>query len=704
MLESPAREKKLSVRRLCVALALAVPALPAPAQVVLDGTMGAKGALSGPAYSIPASLGTQVGGNLFHSFTSFNLTSLQSATFSGPAGIGNVVTRVTGNAPSSIDGLLSCSIAGANFWFINPHGIAFGPNARLNVGGSFHASTASYLKLGSSGRFDAANPSASVLTVDAPSAFGFLGTPAPLTMSGRLAVPVGETLSLVGGPLTLSGSTSFARLDAPGGRINLAAVSAPGEVTLGAGGIGMAASSALITLSAAIVSTENLNAAAGPIFIRGGQLTMDTAALTTKNQTPGPGSDIDIALDGDFAMTGSLVRTSASRGGDAGDLTLRAANVSLAGGSIIETSSLDIANVLGGRAGSVNIDATGNVSLSGSDTTITSISFFGPAAGEVHVRADSLSLSDGARINVATFGDGPAGKVVLEVGDLSLTSGGNVLAGTLFDSRVVPGSGAGGDIVVNAGGGVTISGAGSGLFSVTETSGSGGTINITADGVRVADGGRISTASVDPTGGGAVIGNAGSINITAAHSIVLENDGAITTESGTAGGGIINLHAHDAVALTSSRITTSVADGSGNGGDINIDPVFVSLNSSQIIARAVGGNGGDITIVTQFLLMSPDSVIDASSQFGLSGRVLVTAPQLDVASRLGVLNSAYVDPAARLRDSCAARAGAGNSLVGVGRGGLPDSPQAAAFAGYLPVAMPQLGLALPAAATRLCRG
>jgi large exoprotein involved in heme utilization and adhesion len=428
---------------------------------------------------------------------------------------------------------------------------------------------------------------------------------------------------------------------------------------------------------------------------------MDSTIISAFNQRFGPGSDLTVDLDGDLVMNGSLMRTSSIHNGDAGDAIIRATNVTM-NGSALETSSVDFTFGLGGRAGSTTIEATGDVTLSGG-SEISSITFFGPPAGELHIAAANLTLSEGSRLNVATFGNAAAGRVLLDVGNLNLTSGGNVLAGSLFDSRVAPGSGAGGDILVNASRAVGIDGAGSGLFSVTNTAGSGGTITVNAALVGVSNGGRISTASSDPNAFG-FVGNAGSINVNAGGSILLANDGAITTESGTAGGGIINLHANDALGLTNSRITTSVADGTGNGGDINIDPVFVTLNSSQIIAQAVGGNGGDITIVTQFLIMSPDSIIDASSKFGLSGRVFVTGPQLDVASRLGVLTSAYVDPASRLRDSCAARAGAGNSFVGVGRGGLPASPQAAAFAGYLPAKTPAMGLALPADTARLCRG
>ena len=84
---------------------------------------------------------TQVGGNLFHSFSQLNLSRTESATFSGPPTVQNVLARVTGGA-SSIDGTLRSTIPGANLYLINPGGVMFGPNARVDVSGSFVVSTA----------------------------------------------------------------------------------------------------------------------------------------------------------------------------------------------------------------------------------------------------------------------------------------------------------------------------------------------------------------------------------------------------------------------------------------------------------------------------------------------------------------------------------------------------------------------------------
>src|SRR6267378_1840616 len=112
--------------------------------VVLDGSFGTKGPLPGPNFMIQASFGRQVGGNLFQSFSQFNLTSFESATFSGPNNIRNILCRVTDGNPSSIDGLVRSDVQGANLFFMNPAGVVFGEHAQLNVSGSFAVTTANY--------------------------------------------------------------------------------------------------------------------------------------------------------------------------------------------------------------------------------------------------------------------------------------------------------------------------------------------------------------------------------------------------------------------------------------------------------------------------------------------------------------------------------------------------------------------------------
>jgi filamentous hemagglutinin family protein len=108
------------------------------AEIITDGTLGVQRDLPGPDFQIEANLGQQVGGNLFHSFQDFNLQSHESATFSGPDSINMIFSRITGGNPSQIDGTIRSTIPHAELFFLNPAGIVFGEQARLDVQGGFH--------------------------------------------------------------------------------------------------------------------------------------------------------------------------------------------------------------------------------------------------------------------------------------------------------------------------------------------------------------------------------------------------------------------------------------------------------------------------------------------------------------------------------------------------------------------------------------
>src|SRR6185436_14639983 len=154
---------------------------------------------------------------LFHSFGEFSLTAGEKAVFAGPSTTENIVVRVTGGSPSSIEGLIDTrtSMPSANLFLANPAGVMFGGSAKLNVGGSFHATTADSIRFADDVTFTTHLSTNDTLTVAAPKAFGFLesniGTIA--VNGGTLTVARGKTISLIGGQPTMTAGT----LKAPGG-------------------------------------------------------------------------------------------------------------------------------------------------------------------------------------------------------------------------------------------------------------------------------------------------------------------------------------------------------------------------------------------------------------------------------------------------------------------------------------------------------
>jgi filamentous hemagglutinin family protein len=124
--------------------------------------------------TIPQNLGTTKGGNLFHSFQTFNVNNGESATFTGSdSDLKNVISRVTGGEISKINGLLKSEIPNAAFYFINPAGVTFGANASVDVPAAFHVSTADKLNFSDGKEFSAVNPNASSLSIAKPESFGF---------------------------------------------------------------------------------------------------------------------------------------------------------------------------------------------------------------------------------------------------------------------------------------------------------------------------------------------------------------------------------------------------------------------------------------------------------------------------------------------------------------------------------------------------
>jgi len=190
--------------------AIACSTTDAIAQITPDQTLGAESSVITPNVNIKGSLGDRIdggatrGANLFHSFSEFNVSNGGRVYFANPTGIENILTRVTGTNASNILGTLGVN-GNANLFLINPNGIIFRENARLDIPGSFFASTASALNLGNGNQFSATNPQAPpLLAINVPIGIQY-GTSQPAAIVNRGNLQVGQNLTLAAGNLDLSG-------------------------------------------------------------------------------------------------------------------------------------------------------------------------------------------------------------------------------------------------------------------------------------------------------------------------------------------------------------------------------------------------------------------------------------------------------------------------------------------------------------------
>jgi filamentous hemagglutinin family protein len=196
-----------------------------------DRTLGTKVSGNGNNFNITGGLNR--GQTLFHSFKDFSIPTGGAANFNNPVGTRDIITRVTGSLFSDVNGTLNSN--GANFLLINPNGVVFGPNARLNVGKAFAASTANGVELfdgkGQQYTFGTKPGGDAPLLKINPNVFLNIsrlnmGANVPnnqgIVNYGKLQTNNdSQYIGLIGGTVTLDGKYGEGKIVAPGGRVDL---------------------------------------------------------------------------------------------------------------------------------------------------------------------------------------------------------------------------------------------------------------------------------------------------------------------------------------------------------------------------------------------------------------------------------------------------------------------------------------------------
>lgn len=574
--------------------------------------------------------------NLFHSFQEFNVQNGRAVYFANPAGVQNILSRITGTNPSNIFGTLGVFGGNANLFLINPNGIIFGPNARLDVGGSFIATTANAIQFGEQGFFNASTPQSLPLLTINPSALlfnqisrgnitnsstAFAGLdPAGDGVFG-LRVPDGQSLLLVGGDVNLVGG----QLNALGGRVEIGGLAEPGIVEIAA---------------------------------QGGVLSLSFPPDVTRS---------NVTL-----TNGAQIAVNAANGGS---ITLTAQNITLADSSALYAGIRNFLGSENNQGGDITLNATGTIALDQSyifnNVQLDSIG----QSGNINIQSDSLSLTNGSRITASIYGKGNTGSISIQaekavfldqnsavfntveangVGNsssinlsaesLELRGGSELLTVVQGASGSFPaGRGNAGDINLNVRGAINITGVRqfrSGLFSSVDpgATGNGGNINIVTNSLYVSD-----EAWLDASTQGQ--GNAGNVFIQAKNGIFLDQNALIfsnVANGGVGEGGNINISAKSLELRGGAQLITSIEPastvlpaGKGNAGNVNVN-VQESVNITgsgslpsgiySYVSSGGSGNAGDITINSRSLSLTEGAELAAGTLGkGNAGRISIQA-------------------------------------------------------------------------------
>jgi filamentous hemagglutinin family protein len=514
-----------------------------------------------------------------------------------------------------------------------------------------------------------------------------------LGSGGDLFLNVG-TLRLLGGSAILS-STIGSDLDGDGVFDVIGGLG--GNVTVqGRLGMGSVADSVVLSGGSGITSEAREGSrGGGEISVTATSLGLDEASSIGSSTNA---TKIDLNGDGVVDITG--------RGGD---IVVAIQRLSILGGASIASSAVSSTEGAAADGGTVTVrgldesgSKAGSVLLSGTTTGIVSNSFFG-VPGDIIVNAGTLTVTNGAAIAAGSASsDGPGGAVTITADSVVISADGQIFSrsfaqksgqvsitadsltlddGFIDTSTSSEFGGRGGDVVLNGGTVRLTNGASINSQSGSEgdqgrfSTGRAGDIIMNVTSLTLANQSKITSSSLgtEPNAG-----DAGNITIQSGSTVLL-NDSSITTEARQSSGGQITINAPEMIRLTNSEVSTSVkgVSGDSDGGNISIDPQFVILQNSQMIAQANAGAGGAINIIaTSAFIRDPASIVDASSTLGISGTINIQSPLQNIGGELAPLSDEFSSAAALLAQQCAARAAGGkfSTFVVAAREGLPVEP------------------------------
>ena len=636
-------------------------------QITPDNTLGNESSLVTPNVNVNGNLADLIEGgairesNLFHSFSDFNVAEFGRVYFANPAGIENILSRVTGTNVSNILGTLGV-LGNANLFLINPNGIVFGPNSLLDLGGSFFGSTADSVLFEDGTVFSAKNPNGKpLLTINIPSGLQYGSNPGSITNQSffGLQVPNGQTLGLIGGEVSIPGG----RLTASDGRIELGSVGSNNVVKLTPTNTsfvldysGVQAFQDISLSDFAFVTTSGENG--GSIQVRGANVTLsDRSFVFASTNGSGSGGGIVVKASQLSLEGGSRITADVTGSGQGGDLTVNASEFVRVNGIFSALGAVVLPGATG-KAGNVRI-STGQLMVS--DGAQVAASTFGLGdGGDLTVNAEEtvqlIGTSADGQIRSGLFsqteGTGKAGNVRISTGQLIVSDGAVVSAGTF-------GLGDGGNLTVDADEKVQLIGTSadgrivSGLFSQTEGTGNGGELKITTGQLIVSDGARVSADTLGEGDGGNLTvdadekvqligtsadgqsasglfaqanlgskGKAGDVSITTGQLIVSDRAQVSTSTVGQGNGGELSITTGQLI-VSDAALVSAATLGEGDGGNLTVDAsstvqvigtdasgLFVSGLTTQTQGT---GNAGELNITTGQLIISDGAVVSAGT-------------------------------------------------------------------------------------------